>query len=190
MSIMPIYVVPQSVLKQVAEPVTDINADIKKLAEDMLETMYSARGIGLAAPQVGVLKRVIVMDIEQSDEEDADDKSKRGNKGNPRIFINPEIIEVSEELNVYHEGCLSIPGQYADVERPESIRIRFTDENGKTHEEDAEGLYATCMQHEIDHLNGVLFTDHLSKLKRDMLLKKVKKWAKEIDEETAAAYVL
>lgn len=187
MTVLPIYVVPQAVLKQVAAPVAEITADIRKLAEDMLDTMYAAQGIGLAAPQIGVLKRVVVMDVEQTDEEEG--KTTRA-RGKPRIFINPEILEASEDLNVYQEGCLSIPGQYADVERPASVRIRFMDENGAVHEEEANGLYATCMQHEIDHLNGVLFTDHISKLKRDMLLKKVKKWSREIDDATKAGYVL
>jgi peptide deformylase len=143
--------------------------------------MYAAQGIGLAAPQVGVSKRIIVMDIDQPED---------GGKGAPRYFVNPEITWSSEEQNLYNEGCLSVPGQYAEVERPKQVKIKFLDYDGKKQEIEADGLLATCIQHEMDHLNGILFVDHLSTLKRDMLLRKVKKWAKENAEEIEKSHVL
>lgn len=182
MAVMPIYVVPHPVLKTRAEEVAAVDDGIKKLVADMIETMYAAQGIGLAAPQVGVLKRVIVMDVDQREED--------GKRGVPKVFINPEITEESEEIGSYNEGCLSIPGQYADVERPLTVRVKYLDENGATQEISADGLLATCLQHEIDHINGVLFIDHLSSLKRDMILRKVKKWAKENAEDVKDTHVL
>jgi len=156
------------VLETPAEPVTDFGtSELKQLVDDMFETMYDAPGIGLAAIQVAVPLRLITMDL-----------SKKEGETNPRVFINPEILSSSEELSPYEEGCLSIPEYYEEVERPARVRVRFMDIDGKIHEEDAEGLYATCIQHEIDHLNGVLFIDYLSKLKRDMVMKKFKKAAK------------
>ena len=158
-----------------AETVGQYVDDIHKLADDMLETMYDAPGIGLAAIQVAQPLRLITMDLAKRDEEGE-------SKPRPRVFVNPEILSSSEELSVYEEGCLSIPEYYEEVERPARVRVRFLDLDGKVHEEDAEGLYATCIQHEIDHLNGVLFVDYLSKLKRDRVLKKFTKAAKRAEE--------
>lgn len=189
MAVLPIYVVPQPVLKQKAAPIAEITPEIKQLAADMLDTMYAARGIGLAAPQIGVSKRLVVIDVEQKEEENPEAEG-RGEPGKPIVMINPEIIETSEEQSVYQEGCLSIPAQYADVERPVSLRLRYTTLEGQTVEEDADGLYATCIQHEIDHLDGILFTDHLSSLKRDMILRKVKKWTREIGDDIKKNYVI
>jgi peptide deformylase len=167
MAIRDIIIVPDKQLRLVSKPIETITPDIRALADDMFETMYDAPGIGLAAIQVAQPVRLITMDL--SKEEDSPE---------PRVFINPEILSSSEELSVYEEGCLSIPEYYEDVERPAHVRVRFMDIDGKIHEEDAEGLYATCIQHEIDHLNGVLFIDYLSKLKREMVVKKFKKAAK------------
>ncbi|BDW87298.1 MULTISPECIES: peptide deformylase [Thalassospira] len=167
MALREILIVPDPRLKKECEPVEEVNDEIKTLLNDMLETMYAAPGIGLAAPQIGVMKRVVVMDV-------SDDKD----KPEPLKLINPEIIWESEETSIYQEGCLSIPEQYADVERPAEVGMRYMDENGETHEIEADGLLATCIQHEIDHLDGVLFTDYLSALKRNMILKKVQKLQK------------
>ncbi|HCK16979.1 MAG TPA: peptide deformylase [Thalassospira sp.] len=167
MALREILIVPDPRLKKECEPVETVNDEIKTLLDDMLETMYAAPGIGLAAPQIGVMKRVVVMDV-------SDDKD----KPEPLKLINPEIIWESEETSIYQEGCLSIPEQYADVERPAEVGMRYMDENGETHEIEADGLLATCIQHEIDHLDGVLFTDYLSALKRNMILKKVQKLQK------------
>lgn len=167
MAIREIIILPDQHLRLVSKPVEIITPDIRALAEDMMETMYDAPGIGLAAIQVAQPLRLITMDL-----------SKDEDKPEPRVFINPEIIAASEDVSVYEEGCLSIPEYYEEVERPARVRVRFQDIDGKIHEEDAEGLYATCIQHEIDHLNGVLFIDHLSKLKREMVVKKFKKAAK------------
>ncbi len=154
-------------LRLISKPVEKITADIRALADDMFESMYDAPGIGLAAIQVAEPVRLITMDLDKTEGEKS-----------PRVFINPEILSSSEELNVYEEGCLSIPEYYEEVERPAKVRFRFMDIDGKTHEEDADGLFATCIQHEIDHLNGVLFIDYISKLKREMVVKKFKKAAK------------
>jgi peptide deformylase len=167
MSIREIISLPDPRLRLVSKPIEKITPEIRALAADMLETMYEAPGIGLAAIQVAQPVRLITMDLAKKEEEPA-----------PRVFINPEILSVSEELSIYEEGCLSIPEYYEDVERPASVRVRFMDLEGKIYEEDAEDLYATCIQHEIDHLNGVLFIDHLSKLKREMVTKKFRKAAK------------
>ena len=164
MAIRDIIILPDQHLRLVSKPVEKITLDIRALAEDMLETMYDAPGIGLAAIQVAQPLRLITMDL-----------SKDEDKREPWVFINPEIIAASDELSVYEEGCLSIPEYYEEVERPARVRVRFMDIDGKIREEDAEGLYATCIQHEIDHLNGVLFVDHLSALKRNMLLRKLAK---------------
>ncbi len=167
MAIRDIIIMPDKQLRLVSKPIEKITPDIRALADEMLETMYDAPGIGLAAIQVAQPLRLITMDL-----------SKDEDKPEPRVFINPEILSSSEELSVYEEGCLSIPEYYEEVERPARVRVRFMDIDGKIHEEDAEGLYATCIQHEIDHLNGVLFIDYLSKLKREMVVKKFKKAAK------------
>jgi peptide deformylase len=173
MAIREIIIIPDKQLRLVSKPVETVNAEIRKLADDMLETMYDAPGIGLAAIQIAQPLRLITMDIAKRDSDGEEEIKPR-----PRVFINPEIVSASEELSVYEEGCLSIPEYYEEVERPARVRVRFLDLDGKVHEEDAEGLYATCIQHEIDHLNGVLFVDYLSKLKRDRVMKKFTKAAK------------
>jgi len=167
MAVRPILVLPDPRLRLVSEPVKAIDDEIRQLVDDMFETMYDAPGIGLAAIQVGVPKRVITADLAKKDEQRA-----------PEVFINPEILSRSEELSIYEEGCLSIPEIHEDVERPAKVRVRYLDRGGKPHEVDAEGLLATCLQHEIDHLDGVLFIDHISKLKRDRIVKKFTKAAK------------
>jgi peptide deformylase len=168
MSIKPLVILPDPVLRLVSKPVERIDAPLLKLADDMFETMYDAPGIGLAAIQVGEPLRMLVIDLAKEGEEPA-----------PQVFINPEILEKSDERSVYEEGCLSIPDYYAEVERPAKVRVRHLDRDGKEQEVEADGLLATCLQHEIDHLNGVLFIDHISKLKRDMVVKKFKKLAKD-----------
>ena len=169
MAILPILEVPDPRLKTVSEPVESVNDEIRALIADMFETMYDAPGIGLAAIQVGVPKRLLVMDLQE--QEDEDGKPIR----EPRVFINPEILDPSEDQSVYSEGCLSVPDQYAEVERPAACRVRWLDEHGQQHEALFEGLLATCIQHEMDHLNGIVFIDHLSRLKRQMILKKLEK---------------
>ena len=171
MAIRPIIEVPDPRLRQISKPVESFDAELQALIDDMFETMYDAPGIGLAAIQVGVPKRVLVIDLQEpeSDEEGAPSVKK------PMVFINPEILEGSEELSVYNEGCLSVPEQFAEVERPATVRASWMDRDGRIHEERLEGLLATCLQHEMDHLQGVLFIDHLSRLKRDMLMKKLVK---------------
>jgi len=174
MAILPIIEVPDPRLRQISKPVETFDAELQTLIDDMFETMYDAPGIGLAANQVGVPLRLLVIDL-QENAEDSDEPGPR----NPRVFINPEFSDPSEELRVYTEGCLSIPDQYADVERPDTIRARWLDRDGKPHEELLDGLLATCLQHEVDHLEGIVFTDHLSRMKRDMLLKKLEKQRKQ-----------
>lgn len=169
MAILPIIETPDPRLKTISTPVETIDDDLRAFIKDMFDTMYDAPGIGLAAIQVGVPKRVLVIDLQDKDEETG--KVIR----DPRVFINPEILEESEELSVYNEGCLSVPEQYADVQRPAVIKARWQDEQGKAHEEVLDGLLAICLQHEMDHLEGILFIDHLSKLKRDMVLRKLAK---------------
>jgi peptide deformylase len=169
MAILSIIEVPDPRLKLVSEPVESIDEGVRKLVADMFDTMYDAPGIGLAAIQVAVPARVLVIDLQE--QEDADGKPIR----DPHAFINPEILSVSDELRCYTEGCLSIPDQYAEVERPASCTARWLDLDGKVQERAFDGLMATCLQHEMDHLNGILFTDHLSRLKRDMVLKKLAK---------------
>lgn len=164
MSLLDIRIVPDPVLRELCAPVKLIDAGVKRRAEDMLETMYHAPGIGLAAPQVGILERMLVVDV-----------AGEGETKKPYCLINPEIIWKSEQLSVYKEGCLSIPDQYAEVTRPAEVKVRFENPAGKTEEMHASGLLATCIQHEMDHLNGVLFIDYLSRVKRDMILRKVQK---------------
>ena len=168
MSLRPILIHPDPRLKKACPPVADITDDLRRLADDMLATMYDAPGIGLAAPQVGVLTRMFVMDCEREDA-----------GKNPTVVINPEITWSSEETGVYEEGCLSIPDIYEEVTRPERIRLKFTDETGAEREEEYDGLWATCAQHELDHLNGKLFIDYLSGLKRTLITNKMKKLKKE-----------
>ncbi|MDB5678901.1 peptide deformylase [Sphingomonas bacterium] len=172
MTVLTILEVPDPGLRAVAAPVAAVDDGIRAIAADMFETMYAARGIGLAATQVGIERRLFVMDLQEPEEEGGEPVRR------PLTFINPEILSVSDETSVYNEGCLSIPEQYAEVERPTRCRVKWQDADGAAHEEDMDGLMATCVQHEIDHLNGVLFTDHISKLKRDMLMKKLAKLRK------------
>jgi len=170
MALRQILTEPNKILREKSLPVDEVDADIQKLMDDMLETMYAAPGIGLAAIQVGVPKRIIVLDIAQ----------KEGTK-NPIFFINPEIIEKSETNSTYEEGCLSVPGQFAEIDRPDKCYIRYLDYNGQKNEIKAEGMLATCIQHEIDHLEGILFIDYLSKLKKSMIIKKLSKQKKVIE---------
>jgi len=181
MAILPILEVPDPRLKTISQPVTDFDAELKQLIDDMFETMYDAPGIGLAAIQVGVAKRALVIDLQEAAPTedghehgpDCDHEPEVIRK--PRVFINPEILNPSEDQASYNEGCLSVPDQYAEVDRPATIRARWQDVDGKSHEEDMDGLMATCLQHEMDHLEGILFIDHLSRLKRQMVLKKLAK---------------
>ena len=175
MALREIIILPDKQLRLVSKPIEKVTPEIRKLADDMFETMYDAPGIGLAAIQVAQPVRLITMDLAKRDENGETNRE-------PRVFINPEIIASSAEMSVYEEGCLSIPEYYEEIERPAKVRVRFTDLDGKLHEEDAEGLYATCIQHEIDHLNGVLFVDYLSKFKRDRVFKKFEKAAKRAPE--------
>jgi len=172
MTLRNIIILPDKRLRLVSKPVARIGDEIRRLVEDMFETMYDAPGIGLAAIQVGMPSRVVVMDL-----------SKRETEAEPRVFINPELIWSSEEKSVYEEGCLSIPDIHEDVERPARVKVKYLDLDGKPHEEEADGLFATCIQHEVDHLNGVMFIDHISKLKRDRIVKKFVKAAKRAEAE-------
>lgn len=174
MAIREILTAPDPRLKQVSKPVERVDDELRRLMDDMLETMYAAPGIGLAAIQVGVPKQVIVMDLARENE-----------APQPRYFVNPEILWTSDELTTYEEGCLSVPELYEDVDRPAQCRVRFLDYQGEIRELDCDGILATCIQHEMDHLKGVLFIDHLSKLKRSMILKKLTK-AKKLQEKEPA----
>ncbi len=165
----PILIHPDPRLKKVCAPVAEITDDLRRLADDMLETMYDAPGIGLAAPQLGVLSRVIVLDCVKDE----------GATPRPLVMINPEIAAASDETNVYEEGCLSIPDQYAEVTRPEAVEVRWTDPDGHEHHEGFDGLWATCVQHEIDHLNGKLFIDHIGAMRRQMITRKMVKLKRE-----------
>jgi peptide deformylase len=167
MAVRDILILPDKRLRLVSTPVAKIDAATRKLVEEMFETMYDAPGIGLAAIQIGEPRRVVTMDLAKKDE-----------PKEPQVFINPELIERSDAKNVHEEGCLSIPEYYEEVERPAQVKLRYLDLDGKQHEIDADGLLATCIQHEIDHLDGVLFIDHISKLKRDRVIKKFTKAAK------------
>ena len=167
MTIRPILVIPDQRLRAVADPVDAVDEEVRELANDMLETMYDAPGVGLAAPQIGVLRRVVVMDLAKEDEKPA-----------PVVMINPEILKVSDETAVSEEGCLSIPELYYEVERPAEVTVRYTDLDGKTVEMEASERLAVCVQHEIDHLDGVLYIDYLSRLKRDRIVKKFDKAAR------------
>jgi peptide deformylase len=172
MALRDIIILPDKRLRLVSKPVAKITEGIRTLVADMFETMYEAPGIGLAAIQVGVPQRVVTMDL-----------SKREAEAQPKVFVNPEITWSSEEKSPYEEGCLSIPEIHEDVERPARVKVKYLDLDGNPHEEDAEGLFATCIQHEVDHLNGVLFIDHISRLKRDRIIKKFIKAAKRAEEE-------
>ena len=165
-----ILIEPDPILRKKCAPLEKVDDDIRKLMKDMLETMYDAPGIGLAAVQIGILKRLVVLDV-----------SKDENKKDPLFLINPEIISKSENSSVYEEGCLSLPGQFAEIERPAECFLKYIDLNGKEKKLKADGLLSTCIQHEVDHLNGILFIDYLSKLKKDMIIKKLVKHKKEIE---------
>jgi len=186
MAIREIIEVPDPRLKTVSTRVETFDAELKALVSDMFETMYAANGIGLAAIQVGVPLRVLVIDLQPEDPDAEPEVCNHGGhehthhatKREPRVFVNPEILDPAEELNTYQEGCLSVPDIYADVDRPKACRVRWQDVEGNLHEEEMEGLMATCIQHEMDHLEGVLFIDHLSRLKRNMALKKLEKLRK------------
>ncbi|MDC9831983.1 peptide deformylase [Rhizobium binxianense] len=167
MTIKPLIILPDPLLRQLSKPIERVDADLQRLADDMLETMYDAPGIGLAAIQIGVPRRMLVIDV-----------SREGEEKQPQVFINPEIVTSSDERSVYEEGCLSIPDYYAEVERPAVVSVKYLDRSGKEQTVEADGLLATCLQHEIDHLNGVLFIDHISRLKREMVIKKFTKAAK------------
>ena len=176
MALLRIYETPDPMLRQISTPIEKVDDKLRVLIKDMFETMYEAPGIGLAAVQVGVPQRLLVMDLQEpADPDDPDSPPVKA----PRVFINPEILSHSDDEVPYTEGCLSVPDQYAEVMRPDHIRARWLDENGKSHEEDLDGLLAICLQHEMDHLEGILFIDHLSKLKRDMVLKKLAKIRRE-----------
>ena len=166
-----IVIEPDPILREKSASVEKVDDEIRALLDDMLETMYAAPGIGLAAVQVGILKRLIVIDISKDEE-----------KKNPLILINPEIISRSQKKSIYEEGCLSLPGHFAEIERPAECEIKFVDYNGKEKKLHAKGLLATCIQHEVDHLNGILFIDYLSKLKKDMIIKKLIKHKKELNK--------
>ena len=184
MAILEIIETPDARLREISKPVETVTDAHRALIADMFETMYDAPGIGLAAIQVGHPIRLLVIDLQrredgQDDVEPDEDAPPPKMVRDPRVFINPEIVWESDELAVYNEGCLSVPEMYGDVDRPARIRAKWLDENGTPHEQELEGLMATCLQHEMDHLNGVLFIDHLSKLKRDMLLKKLEKMRRQ-----------
>ncbi len=169
MSLLPILIHPDPRLKKAAKPVAEVDTDLRRLADNMLETMYDAPGIGLAAPQVGVMQRILVMDCVKEE----------GEAPRPLVLLNPEITWSSEALNTYEEGCLSIPEQYAEVERPAEVDVSWTDLDGQTQSERFDGLWATCVQHEIDHLNGKLFIDYLKPLKRQLITRKMMKLKRE-----------
>lgn len=185
MAILPILEAPDPRLRTISKPVEAVTDAHRSLIADMLETMYDAPGIGLAAIQVGVADRILVIDLQpvspDADQPEAGEAGEDGEKPEPvrlkepQVFINPDIIWESDELSVYSEGCLSVPEHFADVDRPARIRATWLDEHGTAHDKELDGLLATCLQHEMDHLNGILFIDHLSRLKRDMILKKLDK---------------
>lgn len=170
MTLRKILIHPDPRLKKVATPVTSVNDDLRRLADDMLETMYDAPGIGLAAPQIAVMDRMLVMDCAKEDDATPE----------PMVLINPEVVWSSDARNVYEEGCLSIPEQYAEVERPAEVEVSWMDLDGKTRRERFDGLWATCVQHEIDHLDGKLFIDYLRPLKRQMITRKMQKLKREM----------
>ena len=170
MALRQILTEPNRILRQKSMPVQKVDKDLQKLMNDMLETMYAAPGIGLAAIQIGIPKRVIVLDI-----------AKKDVPKNPMFFVNPEIVEKSENNSTYEEGCLSVPGQFAEIDRPNRCLVKYLDYNGQSKEINAEGMLATCIQHEMDHLEGILFIDYLSKLKKSMIVKKLSKQQKALE---------
>jgi peptide deformylase len=175
MALLPIIEAPDLRLRVISKPVEAIDDGLRTLVADMFETMYAAPGIGLAAIQVGVAKRLLVIDLQEQEE---DEDGKKTTIRDPRVFINPEFSDPADDLNIYNEGCLSVPDQYADVERPAAVNARWMDLDGVQHDERIEGMLATVLQHEMDHLQGILFIDHLSRLKRDMVLRKLAKLKK------------
>ena len=175
MALRPILILPDKRLRQKAQPIAAVDDAIRALMDDMLETMYAAPGIGLAATQIGEMKRLLVLDVAKRQDEEA--------SAEPMVFANPDIVWSSEELSTYNEGCLSIPEIYEEVERPARIRVRYLDRDNRQQEIEADGILATCLQHEIDHLNGMLFIDHISRLKREMISKKFVKAAKRDAED-------
>ena len=175
MSRLPIIEVPDPLLRAQSAPVERVDDELRGLIADMFETMYEAPGIGLAAVQVAVPRRLLVIDLQEPESDEEDAPAVR----DPHVFINPEILHRSDARKIYNEGCLSIPDQYAEIERPDIVRARWIDQNGKEQEGEFDGLMSVCLQHEVDHLNGVLFIDHLSRLKREMIVKKVVKARKD-----------
>ena len=180
MALRQILTEPNKILREKSSLVEKVDEDLQKLMDDMLETMYAAPGIGLAAIQVGVPKRVIVLDIGLREKSESQN-DKREERRNPMYFVNPEIIEKSENNSIYEEGCLSVPGQFAEIDRPDKCHIKYLDYRGQPKEIKAEGMLATCIQHEIDHLEGILFIDYLSTLKKSMIIKKLSKQKKAIE---------
>ena len=174
MAVLPLIIEPDPLLHEVSQPIEEITPEIRKLAQNMLDTMYANQGIGLAAIQVGVKKRMIVVDVDWPSPRYEDDGREAAPEAKPVIMINPEIIRASEETKPYNEGCLSFPDQYSEVIRPAAITLRYMDLEGKEQTLEADSLLAVCVQHEIDHINGIVFTDHVSKLKREMIIKKLK----------------
>ena len=181
MALKEILTEPNKLLRAKSLAVEKVDEDLQKLMDDMLETMYAAPGIGLAAIQVGIPKRVIVLDIGWRNESESTNDEKQVVRKNPMYFVNPEIITKSTNNSTYEEGCLSVPGQFAEIERPDKCHVKYLDYYGQPKEIKAEGMLATCIQHEIDHLEGILFIDHLSKLKKTMIIKKLSKQKKEIE---------
>ena len=185
MNILPLIIAPDPLLKQVSKPVNKVDESLKKFMKDMVSTMYYQEGIGLAAVQVGELKRILVIDNDYEIENNCNDSCGDNNcsdikvkNSNPRYFVNPEIIEFSKESNSFDEGCLSFPGARSKVIRPKKVKVKYLDFNGNEKLEEMDGILATCIQHEMDHLNGITFVDHISKLKRDMILSKMSKLKK------------
>lgn len=173
MTLKPILIHPDPRLKKACDPVSSFDKDLARLADDMLETMYDAPGIGLAAPQIGVMNRLIVMDCVKEE----------GGAPEPMALVNPAVVWESDDRNVYEEGCLSIPGQYAEVERPTMVRVAWQDVDGTAKEQEFDALWATCVQHEIDHLNGTLFIDYLKPMRRQMITRKMQKYKREMARE-------
>lgn len=204
MTIREIIHIPDPILREVSRPVERVDDELRRLLDDMLETMYDAPGIGLAGIQIGLPLRVVTIDLGEPDEDGAEDgdeaapdettvegrrKRRRNRKHDPIFLINPKILKVSDELSVYEEGCLSIPEYFADVERPARVTVSHVDRDGKEQVIEADGLLATCLQHEIDHLDGKLFIDHISRLKRDMVIKKFTKIARQSGKQPARRLV-
>nr|AAR37584.1 polypeptide deformylase [uncultured marine bacterium 313] len=181
MALRKILTEPNKLLREKSLTVKEVDEDLQKLMNDMLETMYAAPGIGLAAIQVGVPKRVIVLDIGWRDKPESTNDEKQDERKNPIYFVNPEIITKSTNNSTYEEGCLSVPGQFAEIDRPDKCHIKYLDYYGQPKELMAEGMFATCIQHEIDHLEGILFIDYLSKLKKSMIVKKLAKQKEQLD---------